>query len=395
MNNYPKKQMLSKRKRFINHHSKVICMMVCALMILSVNYIIRTNAFATNPVNYTQINVAINYAEEKAVLTAGPNGSDKFYLSTDKGKNWEMVESGFDISTLLSSKEVTILFKGNRDLRTVPFTLQADETTLKPIYQVINGKGNILINGATGQVEYRKGVNGQWIRMTGALMLETANYEVRGATIFFRTVAEPGKRAGKIVSFKIPKRPTAPAIKLDGTKMVFTGLKIADTEYRLASNSASTEWRTFAPTDTKIKTLSVAELFGFNPNSNSAFQGGIVEFRSKATDKKVASAVRLIEIPAQVTLTQGAATLIGTTLTINDSDTKKAYEYTKVERGTQYNPSTAKWTAVNSSKPVIIKNAAVQDRILIRQKSYTDKETNLVVPASTYIEWIVSSITMN
>ena len=338
-----------------------------------------------------QVIVKINYLEEVAVVTAATGSSIKFYISTDNKKTWDLVDpSGVvDISGMLQKKESIIYFKGNKETTPTAVTLQAQDSSLKATYQVVGGEGSIILSGTTIPVEYRKGTYGRWKPVSSPI--PTTIYEVKGATLYFQTIATTSKRAGAPVSVKISKKPAAPAIKLDGSKLYFTGLKSGETEYRVGDSAI---WIPFAPTDTKLKTIDISTLFGMGTQVNTPILAGIVEFRTKATIKKVASSVKIIEVPVQP-IFPDTAILNGTTLSIKDTDLKKAYEYVRVEKGATLNIKTAKWVSITASaKPVVLKSTSIGDKIYVRLKSTTDNVSKVITPASTTKELTVITITI-
>jgi hypothetical protein len=338
----------------------------------------------------SQVNVRVDYVDEMAVITAGSGNSTKFYFSTDNQKSWVFIDAGLamDISAFLQKKSTTVYFKGNRDTNPTPVVLQGEETSLKAAYKVVNGEGTIALTGATGQVEYRKGANGYWKTVNGSI--STAIYEMTGTTLYFRTAATTAKRAGTTVSVKVPKKSSAPTVKLDGSKFIITGLKYDETQYRIGNN---TNWITFKPDDKKIRTLDLVALIGTSAITNAPIPAGVIEFRTKASDKKVSSYVKIIEIPSQPVIPD-TVRLIGTTLSILDSDLKRAYEYTKVAKDSYLNINTARWSSITAARSVIIPKLSVGDKVYVRLKSTTDRVTKIVTPASTYRELPVTSITV-
>jgi hypothetical protein len=358
------------------------------LIILGITFASGKQAQATTVTTGTQVTVVVDYLEETAVVTAGTGGSTKFYISTDNEKSWEMIETNgmIDISSMLAKKEAVICFKGNKDIATNKVTLQAEDSTLKATYVVTNGVGSITFN-TTAQLEYRKGANGKWKTTSGTM--STMMYEIKGATLFFRTPATTIKRAGKAISVKVSKRPTAPSIKIDGSKFTISGLKSGATEYRIGD---SLVWIPFKPTDTKIKTLDLAALLVTSPVANTPIPAAIIEFHTLGAGKKASSAIRIVEIPLQITM-PAVVSVSGSSITINDADTKKAYEYSLVKKGTTFSMSTAKWTQITSARVTVDKKAEVGDKILVRIKSTVDKTTKQVILASTYIEVPITSVT--
>jgi len=337
-----------------------------------------------------QVGVQINYLEEVANITPGSGLSTKYYMSTDGKKTWEYIDTYgiVDISALLKAKETTIYFKGNKDITPLSVTLLPEDKSFQASYKIIGGEGKISFSGATLPVEYRKGANGQWKAATD--LMPTALYEMKGATLYFRTTATAMKRAGSMVTIKIAKRATAPSVKLDGSKLYITGFLSGVTQYRVGDSSA---WIMFITTDPKIKSMDLKSLLGASLPINTPIPAGVIEVRTIATEKKVASAVKVIEVPLQQSVPD-TIQLNGTTITITDTDTSKKYEYAKIDKTTIFDMKTAKWTAIPTSKVVVVKKTFVGDKILVRLKSATDATSKMVIPASTYKEFIVATITL-
>lgn len=360
------------------------------------NYTSSSTALASVGSN---VLVMVDYTTEIATVRPGSGNSTKFYMSKDNGKTWELLDTQpsstglmaeVDISVLLKSKEVIVLFKGNKDTNPTEYVLQSQDSSLKVTYQVVNEKGKITWNTAQ-PVEYRVGTLGQWKDASNA-GINTAPYEINGATLYFRMKALPIKRSGKPVTMRVPKRPTAPSVKVDGSKLIITGLKNGITQYRINDEII---WRTYVNPDLKTGYLDLRTLFRQDIPHNVSFQGGLIEFRTGATDKKVASAARVIEVPSQPGVSN-IARLDGTTLTILDSDPKRPYEYTVLPVGTnEVDFQKARWSSITAARPVIIKKVSVGDQILVRLKSTTDRDTKQVIPASTYQRLVVETITVS
>jgi hypothetical protein len=356
------------------------------LLILILMAIIKPDTALASSMG-SQVSVSINYAEETATITAGAGGSTRFFVSTDKGKNWEGIDGNVvDISTMLKPKEVEVWFKGNRDTAENRQILMAEPKDLQVTYEIVNGVGRITFNPPAGTtVEYRKGANGNW--RPAYTNMPTSLYELRGTTLYFRTVATVGRRNSKIVQVKISKRPSAPSVKVDGSKLCVSGIKAGVTQYRLDTSS---DWITI--TGDKVKDISLYDLLANKVVSNAALPAGNIEFRNLGSGKKPTSAVKLIEVPQQMTCPE-TITMNGSTVTIIDTTPKRVYEYTKVERTANFDMAKAKWSSISlKNNSFKIPKVAVGDRILIRVKSSVNSSTKQVNPASTYKEFIIQSL---
>lgn len=372
---------LAKRSKegYLRAHLKQVFVTLLILILAAAPGITAYGAEVT-PATATEVNVIIDYLEETAKVTAGSGGSKRFYVSKDK-KTWELITGDtLDISTFLKTKETIIYFKGNKDITVREVKLAGEDSSLKGAYTVIGGVGRIELSGSTLPVEYRKGAHGSW--KTYIPPFFTAPYEAYGATIYFRTTGAATRRPGKIVSVKVPKRSSAPSVKVDGSKLYISGVKPGETLYRTALKD---EW-TLIPSDSQ-KTIDLKYFLAPTATPNEPLPSGTIEFMTTYNDakKKVASAVKVIEVPAQPVKPTNI-TLTGTTLTVTDTNKRKYYEYTRITGPGTLDIKTAKWTSFTSAKPVIVKGAAVGDRIFVRAKSYTDTDTKQVVPASVYLE---------
>ena len=333
----------------------------------------------------TSVIVAVDYTQETATVTAGPGLSTRFYVSTDGKKSWEVVSGDIDLSSILSTKAVTLYFKGNKDTNEVPLTLQAEEAKdLTVSYTISQGVGKIEFKSALNYpVEYRKGANGAWKTMTSPIF--TSSYELKGATFYFRTIAATNRRAGKVISIKVGKKPSAPSAKVDGSKLILSGLKSTETYYR----TDTTEWKSFTAIS-KENYIDLKTVLGVS--SAGTINGGTIELYTVGSDKKVSSSVKVISLAAQAAAPQ-TVSVTGTSITISDTNLKTYYEYTVVSKGSTLDLMKAKWTQMKANSTVIVKNVSIDDKICVRVKSTTDSTTKQPILASAVREFTVSSIT--
>lgn len=363
----------------------VVCMIISIVLSTPVG-IGKANTVPTG----TSVTVAIDYLQEIATVSAGPSGSTRFYISTDGKKTWDLIDASrlVDLSSVLSNKALTVYFKGNKDTYELPIALQTEEPKdLTVGYKVVDGVGRIeFISTKNLPVEYKKGANGAWKTATSPIMY-TSVYELKGATFYFRTAATAERRAGKTISVKVPKRPTAPNAKVDGSKLILSGLKANQTWYRTDNVDA---WRPFVPVS-KENYIDLKSVLGVSPTGS--ILGGTIELYTPGTSKKVSSNVRVITIPPQAAAPQ-AVTVTGTTITILDTNLKTNYEYTVVMKGSVLDLNKAKWSQVTAKKPVVVKNVSINDKIYVRLKSTTDSKTKQVSLASLPREFTVTSITL-
>jgi len=384
-----KYRQINHNRTSINLVCKRVLIFILALFVLPLLINHSYNAKADTVGTGTQVSVRLDWLEEIAEISPGQGGSSKFYISTDKMKTWENLgnTTTIDLSSIISSKAVTIYFKGNKDTNPLKVDLPGEDNSLKVKYEIVNGEGRIVISGTSYPVEYRKGNNGSW--KTASNNMSTSLYEIKGATLHFRTVATATRRAGKIVSVKIPKRPAAPSVSLDPDKLYIKGLKPGQTQYRVGD---SLNWITFTASDNKTNTLDLSALL--TPGANNTIPAGIIEFRTLGSDKKLHSAIKTIEIKAQEPAPNNVS-LTGNALIISDSDVKRNYEYAVVSQNTAVDlKNIKKWVKVTAgNNPIIIRDAFVGDKVLVRVKSSKTADTKEPILASAYKEFTVKEIT--
>ncbi len=334
------------------------------------------------------VNYSINY--ETQILDASVN-SARVYLSTDNEKTWESLEdSGYivDISSLLKPKESYIYLKTSNSTASTRVTLMAEPINDMTIN--VTGSGITYATNSGAVIEYQKGKNGPWITLGVNGTLNTKPMEIKGATIYFRTKAIPTRRAGKIVSVKISKKPSAPSVKFDGGKLSITGLK-PGMQYRTPTSG----WLPITLAD-RANSVSIYVYNGTTSITNatyaSPFAATTLEFRVPPTDKKPASSSRVVAVPAQPSFS-GTVSLTNSTLKVIGT-TGKTYEYTVLEPNATLDLNKARWSSLALNKDIILKNVSVNQILFVRIKSYTDKATKLIVPASTVYTQTITGITL-
>lgn len=339
----------------------------------------------------TKVSVTVDYTTETVNVQPGPGASGKFYMSTDNQKTWDAIPQGvLDISSLISTKKVTVYFKGNKDIDPFILEIPAPDSTLKVLYTVTNGVGSITFAPTAG-IQYRVGSNGNWLTATSGML--TAMYEVRGAALSFRLAptagvnGSQGTRAGKIVSVRISQKPSAPSVRLDPAKLSITGAKAGTVKYRTLD---STIWLDVPAVTSGA--LSITKLLNNTELTNTALSGATIEFYTPGAAKKLDSAVKVIVFPDQKAMDDAKVSLVGTTLSIIDADKNKQYEYTVLEQGKSLDYQKANWAPITSKRSVIVPKVSIGANILIRMRSETDKLTGMVSLPSTYVVRTVASI---
>ncbi|MBE5959980.1 MAG: hypothetical protein E7256_01125 [Lachnospiraceae bacterium] len=322
----------------------------------------------------SSLKVEVNYLNE--TITISGNGSSSVYMSTNKGKTWEVLESlTLELSCYMKTSETVLYFKKAGENTPYILTIPKEEKTLTAKY-VVGKNGGAVQLSVTAGVEYRKGTNGDWRDYPSNF--STKPYENTGYSLQFRTKATQTKRAGKIVSVKITKRPVAPSITVDYSGLFLKGLKSGTMEYRV---TPSTGWTTFTVPTGHASLLDLYTVLnkvsGTIDKTVTPLSAGTVEVRTKATDKKLASAIRLVQIPAQQAAPASTVKVTNTTLVISDASSKKPYEYTILHKGETFDISKVTWKKVTTSKAVSLEKfgsatTITGDVLYVRLASYKD-----------------------
>lgn len=375
----------------------------------------------------------VDYLEEE--ITASTSGS-AIYVSTDKEKSWDRLEDTFvsggqltvrmDISTILSSKPVKVYYRSN-------LLDTSDEVELQGLSS-IKGKYGMNASGASititqipdGRVvEYRKGNASTWKSITGNTSKTTVSagtatllvneYTLKGATFTFRLKAAVNQRVGKEIKVKVGKKANAPNAKVDGSKLMITGLSQGKAEYRTTLNGefkkidkkAVYQSEFFGVSVASVK-VSAAGLTVSQAGITVPMRGGTLELRIAQTDKKPASRSKNVIVMPQSEFADTSKVKVeavlykkatGCAITISDASKDRPYEYTLVAaKSTTVDLEKTKWVAVTKSTSLQIKKtngiepSASGTILLVRLKSTTDKKTKVVTPASTCYQVLLPSI---
>lgn len=391
------------------------------------------SAMLVTGVAEAKVVATVDYLEEE--ITASTSGS-VIYVSTDKEKSWDRLEDTFvsggqltvrmDISAVLSSKPVKVYFRSN-------LLDTSDEVELQGLSS-IKGKYGMNTSGASititqipdGRVvEYRKGNASTWKAITGNTSKTTVSagtatlmvneYTLKGATFTFRLKAAVNQRVGKEIKVKVGKKANAPNAKVDGSKLMITGLSQGKAEYRTTLNGefkkiekkAIYQSEIFGVSAASVK-VSAAGLTISQAGVTVPMRGGTLELRTAKTDKKPASRSRNVIVMPQSEFTDSSKVKVeavlykkatGCAITISDASRDKAYEYTLVAaKSTTVDLEKTKWVAVTKGTALQIKKtnniepSASGTILLVRLKSTTDKKTKVVTPASTCYQVLLPSI---
>lgn len=373
---------------------------------------------------------AIDY--EKLTMRIYKHGNGIIYYSADK-KNWNEIESNssnsgtvfdnnvwqdyldMDISFANATANVKLYIKGDRNQSVVTVTLPRQSTSFKVKFNATDGDFTFTGQDDATYFYYRKNTDYNWVKVSFTDAVSTGEMKYtdflkvveqlrfKGARLIFRTGQTPGtnennvgERPGKEVTVSITKFAAAPSVKLNINKLNFSTRNVM--EYRLETATGFTEWRS-CEASMPLEDIAPQVLADAAGNATSA----TVQFRTAATEKKAASQIAVVVIPAQ-----GAAPTIGGDtddvtlyiqnkylyMTFNKATTALQYEYCIIDvtRKT-FDINKTSWRAVKSNKQVKIAARTIPSgsEIYVRVKGVTEnvnKGIALKLP-SAYKKYIV------
>lgn len=186
-------------------------------------------------------------------------------------------------------------------------------------------------------IQWKKGVTGQWKKLNE---LNLSIYKAKGTSLVFRIVKENGYYSNE-VTVKYAKQASVPSAAVDGGKLTIA-LKNTQ-EYTIKKADGTwTAWTTpvFAGTKTsgKVDLSALGNVTG--DGITTALSDITLKVRTKATEKKIASKERLIEIPATTAPVSGKSGIVveqksGTDITkglVVKNNSKENYEYAVLDR---------------------------------------------------------------
>ena len=381
-----------------------------SLFIMSIAVLILSkSAYAEN----ASITVKeINYEESTITLQVKDNDTVVYFSDSNK-KVWDAIPGKvgndktitMDISWISISSNYVINFKADYSTNIVSVTLPKQVTSFKAAFNKI--KGTVTFSGAGNRtIEWRKSASTAWSNADlDTLPTELAYLFSYGAKVCFRLapingygISNVGYRASKEVSVTIPRKSSAPTIKVDGSSFYITLMK-GISYRRLYSNGTTTDWTTVNnTTDYLLSNIASDTMF----TSNSAIQKEVVlQFMKNATSTSQVSLVSTISIPMQegpldkvvdgIELSYTSAASLS--LLVKAASSTKPYEYIMIKAGEVLNYQEAKWTTISSSTAVSIneKSAPNGSHIYVRKKSLEAKDTIGFTLASVEIDVTGSS----
>lgn len=418
---------------------------------------------ADYPVNVLKVDY---YLEEIEVYNYG---NSKIYYATEinaaKG-SWEEMSvdnsysSIIDISWISDTMDNILVIKGDKSANEVrvklvkkptKLSISIDYTNMKNLNKTDNIASlvNIMTDVGTGanpvtfnDLEWRKGINGQWMSTASLTVQLMEKFLMNGANLYFRIKALPdlavnspggtiypdgtkGRRFSNELKVKIPKQHPSATYEVDGSKLAIE-IKYGK-EYRISMNGGEDFSAWVQVTDKAVKSLNIADMLkatNHNPSGilNGIFKGNefpamIIELRDYATSKAPASKITRINIKAQNVLDQsrvvnggigndpvnnnnniyisynGDKNLI---IQIPSASQANQFEYCMVKKGESLDLKKASWTSISKATEVKVPaTRAVQGATLyLRMKEIktgqNKQASDGVIIASTCVTHVIN-----
>lgn len=338
----------------------------------------------------------INYSDSTITLRSEA-GDTVAYFSNSSKKTWEPMgtfQNGklvADISWISASSSYTLTFKGDKSVTVGSVALPKQVTNFKATYKANSDTAVSFVNNGNRTIQWRKNGVSSWSNWNTAATNDDLNYlKGNGATLYFRlapvngdSVSNPGMRASKEVSVKIPAKKSAPVITVDPSK--FTVPLTSKLSYRVLEldengnlKEESAEWNAVKSTKNYALADIVTQVM---VSGTDAAKPAALQIKANATSSAQESRVSTIIIPAQEAAPEEDAAEISYTssktldLTIKAASKENPYEYCIVD-GEDYDAASfdyedAGWVTVESGTAVTLNadKAKAGSHLYIRKKA--------------------------
>jgi len=323
------------------------------------------------------------------------NGNTIIYSSLDNKKTWNQVEGitvgdklMMDISFASSASVVNVWFKGDKDSKVIKVSIPKQPSTFKAKYD--RATGSVVMSGYDDSTVFRWHKNSDDNYKTvsfntndasyKAFVDEIAKFTVKGAKIMIGLpgkngtgIDDMGVRPGKEITVSIPKRSSAPNVKVNVTKMTFnTRDKM---EYQVIGSGE--DWKICS------KNMSVSDIAPAVLAENGS-KTVAIKFRNAATSSKPASLEAFVTVKGQVSgpgigasgrdvrIEAGTGKLEGKTVLTFNTGTKAAPLEYKIIKPTDSNVNYTKGWKVIKQAGKVVKLSARQlpkgSKVLVRFK---------------------------
>jgi len=379
----------------------------------------------------------IDYENLTLTIKANPGDTRVLFATSKTAKTWDAVPGELsgenkitaDISWVSVSKDTTLYFKGDKSTEPVAVTLPKQNKKFKavfdPMTNTVSFKNQSNSSGSDGsaaqsKIYWRKSKSEQWTEYAESEMSNLLeSFAMKGITLYFQegqvagTADNVGERPSKASSLKIAKRAAAPKVSLDYSKRTFNAKTTM--EYRPVGE---TTWKSVESTTLSLKDALPKAL---DPTTITDPDATVsIDFRTKATAKKVSSQIRTVEVPVQeatptdnvgffytgsqqckVTIKQWTSD--DKTKVLEAASSKNPYEYTVVqsdeknENANLDDASSVSWTAITAEETTLSSSVAPDNsKIYIRKKATKSKlATKEVCAGSGKLSYPTASISQN
>lgn len=360
----------------------------------------------------------INYEESTITLQAN-SGDTAVYFSDSNQKKWLKVPGTLssdnkitmDISWISVSSNYTITFKGDSSTTVVSVTIPKQVTTFKATFNKVKGT-MAFTNASSRTIEWRKKDSATWTTVpctNGSIDYDALSESLgflytKGATIYFRlapvngTGSSVGLRASKEISVSIPKKTSAPSVKVDGSKFIIAvksgmAYRLVDSDGKPTGDGS---WTTIK-SSSNLKLSSIASKAMYTTEANASSQEEVyIQFRTNPTSTTQVSLTKTLTVPTQegppdvddygITFEYTSSSTLA--LTVEAASSTQPFEYTIIEDDDTLDYTEATWTSITSSTAISIDDDTAEegDHIYIREKSITETDDDDFELASVEID---------
>jgi hypothetical protein len=355
------------------------------MMLLMISLIPNTAQAATSisvkEINYQNSTITLQLNDEDTAV----------YFSDSTKKTWEEVPGTIssnktitmDISWVAATRNYIMNFKGNSSTAIISVTIPKQASNFGATFNKIKGAITFK-NAGNRSVEWRKKGSTTWNTVdNNTISSEISLLYANGATVYFRLapvngtgITNVGFRPSKEVTTTIPKKPSAPAITLNGNRFSIAVKK--GMAYRIMNqDGTAADWTTIGrSTELLLKNIAPSVLY----KANSVTQAAItLQFRTNATSSALMSKTATVTVPIQegppstdlygISLSYTSSSTVS--LQVKAASSTVPFEYTIVNEGSELNDQTASWTTITSSTAITLDNtiAKSSSHIFVRKKS--------------------------
>lgn len=336
----------------------------------------------------------INYYNSSMTLQVSNRDTEVYYSDANK-KNWEVLEGEWindntivmDISWVSPLKNQVITLKGNYEEKITTVVIPKQATNFKASYNKLKGTMSFSNVGAR-TIQWRKKNSSTWKTVNqSTIATELSYFFTNGATVVFRLApingydhTNVGMRASKEVTVTIPKKATAPSVKLDGSKFVISAAK--GLVYRKVESDGSVgQWITkSSSSDLLLADVAKEAMY----HSDGTMKEVTLQFRKNATSSSQVSNIATLVIPIQegppkeekdgITLSYTSSSSLS--IQVKSASATTPFEYTIVKKDQSLNYNSAKWSTIDNNNGIAItkSNAPEGSRIYLRKKTMEASE---------------------